>query len=123
MDSRSEEQVINRGFYRGVKISVKTLDLLIVLGIAAIALLILFGIQNGGYTVTYNSLGGSVVESRKLEYGDPLDPQTIPSRQGYTFTGWYLDEACQIPLEADSTASADATLYAGWKPDETGSTE
>lgn len=38
-----------------------------------------------------------------------------PTKTGYIFTGWYLDEDCTIPFE-DDTFTSDVTLYAGWEP-------
>ncbi len=37
-----------------------------------------------------------------------------PVKEGYTFTGWYTDEACTVPYEG-YTVTDDMTLYAGWK--------
>lgn len=39
------------------------------------------------------------------------EPQT---KEGYTFTGWFLDEDCTIPYEG-TTITEDTVLYAGWK--------
>lgn len=36
------------------------------------------------------------------------------SRNGYTFTGWYLDSACTQPLPDDQKALESMTVYAGW---------
>ena len=41
-------------------------------------------------------------------------PET-PTKTGYTFTGWYLDEDCTIPYEED-TFTSDMVLYAGFRP-------
>lgn len=37
-----------------------------------------------------------------------------PVKEGYTFAGWYLDEACTIPFTG-TTVTEDITLYAGWQ--------
>ena len=37
-----------------------------------------------------------------------------PTKEGYTFTGWFLDEDCTIPYEG-TTITEDTVLYAGWK--------
>ena len=52
---RSVPQSNFRGLYRHVKISVKTLDKIIVIGIAAIIALVLYGVANYGYVVTFDS--------------------------------------------------------------------
>lgn len=38
-----------------------------------------------------------------------------PTKEGYTFDGWYLDPACTYPLSGDWTLYADVTFYAGWR--------
>jgi uncharacterized repeat protein (TIGR02543 family) len=65
-----------------------------------------------------------------LAYGESilaiLNNTTPPAREGYTFTGWYVDPACRIlakpaagegQLSANLTAmpGRDLTLYAGWE--------
>ncbi len=37
-----------------------------------------------------------------------------PVKEGYTFTGWYTDEACTIPFTG-TVVTEDITLYAGWR--------
>lgn len=37
-----------------------------------------------------------------------------PVKEGYTFTGWYYDEACTRPYKGEPIDS-DVNLYAGWK--------
>ncbi len=39
-----------------------------------------------------------------------------PAREGYTFTGWYLDEALLEPLDLNDSPEADATLYPRFEP-------
>lgn len=44
------------------------------------------------------------------------EPETQPSRPGYTFTGWYTDEACEEADRYDfsSGVTEPLRLYAGW---------
>lgn len=42
----------------------------------------------------------------------PLPP--TPTKEGYTFTQWYLDETCTTPYDGREITE-DLTLYAGWK--------
>ncbi len=42
-----------------------------------------------------------------------------PTRQGYTFTGWYKDAECTIPAEKTiASIDSDVTVYAGWEKKE-----
>lgn len=106
-----------KGIYKNVKISVKTLDFVIVGGILVMIALVLFGIANNGYTISFDSRGGSDVPAQTgLMYGDYVSEPEPPTREGYTFAGWYHDENCQYPFHFDSTiVDASATLYASWK--------
>ncbi len=114
-----EVQSSFRGLYRNVKISVKTLDKIILGGIAAIVVLVLFGVANNGYTVTFDSNGGTDVPSQELMYGDLVEEPEPPSREGYEFAGWYSDENCIYPWDMETNqVSRSMTLYAAWVPEE-----
>ena len=49
-------------------------------------------------------------------YGQLVDVEENPVKEGYTFTGWYLDKDCtrQFDVEKD-TVSDSVTLYSGWE--------
>lgn len=105
-----------RGLYRNVKISVKTLDKIIIGGIILLVVLILYGVANNGYTVTFDSRGGTDVPSQELMYGDLVEEPDPPIREGYTFAGWYSDENCRYQWDMDANqVSQSMTLYAAWE--------
>lgn len=115
-DPRSEPQSNFRGLYRHVKISVKTLDKIIVIGIAAIIALVLYGVANNGYVVTFDSKGGTDVPSQDAMYADYVQEPEAPTREGYVFTGWYSDENCIYLWDMENgQISQSMTLYAGWE--------
>jgi uncharacterized repeat protein (TIGR02543 family) len=67
------------------------------------------------YTVTFDSLGGGYVAPIVLEEGDPLVLPAAPSKNGYSFIGWYKDADCVSAWsEISDTVSGDITLYAKW---------
>ena len=87
-----------KGIYRNVKISKKTLDFVIVGGILLMITLVLFGIANNGYTISFDSRGGcDVAAQTDLMYGEYVAEPEPPTREGYTFNGWYKDYACFEP--------------------------
>ena len=105
-----------RGLYKYVKISVKTLDIIIVTCIAVIVLLVALDLRNPGFTITFDSKGGTDVAAQNQMYGELLEVPEDPTREGYMFTGWYLDSACDELWEEDEDKiECDITLYAGWK--------
>ncbi len=66
-------------------------------------------------TVSFNSSGGSSVDSQAISNGDKVTKPSDPTRTGYTFAGWYSDEALTTAWDfAIGTVSCDITLYAKW---------
>ena len=113
---RNQPQSNFRGLYRHVKISVKTLDKIIIGGLAAIVLLVLYGVANNGYVVTFDSRGGTDVPSQDAMYADYVVEPEPPPREGYVFTGWYQDENCNYEWDMEvNQVSQSVTLYAGWE--------
>ena len=125
MEENRDEDVVEkeipkfRGLYRHVKISVKALDWIIVACVAVIVLVFLFNLNDLGFTVYFDSRGGTDVEAQTYMFGEKLTPPTPPTREGYAFTGWYKDSGCfdAWNMETD-TIEIDLTLYAGWQKTE-----
>lgn len=71
--------------------------------------------NQGPYTVIFNSNGGTPIDSQIVEAGDKvIKPSINPTKDGYTFEYWYLDnelEAYNFELEVHSNL----TLNALWK--------
>ena len=66
------------------------------------------------YTVTFDSYGGTPVPpAQEVEYGLTATAPAAPEKTGYTFDGWYLDEA-EAPFSFDTTITSDITLKAKW---------
>lgn len=67
------------------------------------------------YTVTFNSKGGSTAAAQTVEKGAKVTEPSAPTLEGYTFAGWYTDEACTTPwnFEAD-VVNGNMELYAKW---------
>ena len=106
-----------RGLYKHVKVSVATLDKIIIGCIAVIVILLALELRNPGFTITFDSKGGTDVAPIQQMYGEYLEEPEPPTREGYEFTGWYTDYACDSPwLQDHYTIDSDRTLYAGWKP-------
>lgn len=64
--------------------------------------------------IIFNSNGGSDVESIFGETGDPITAPVVPTKTGYVFEGWYLDEECTQAYEIVTIPSTVLTVYAGW---------
>lgn len=67
------------------------------------------------WTVAFNSNGGSACDTKFVATADgKLVKPTDPTRDGYTFGGWYTDEACTQAYDFSTPVTADLTLYAKW---------
>ncbi|THF83748.1 InlB B-repeat-containing protein [Cohnella fermenti] len=49
-----------------------------------------------------------------MSYGGNATVPEEPSRTGYTFAGWYADEALTTMFSFDTAITGDVTLYAQW---------
>lgn len=67
------------------------------------------------YTVSFDSQGGSAVASVSVAQGERPFAPAAPTREGYTFTGWYTDSACTAAYRFMTPVTQDLALYAGWK--------
>ena len=67
------------------------------------------------WTVTFNSNGGSACDTKFVATADgKLAKPADPTRDGYTFGGWFTDEACTQAYDFSTPVTADLTLYAKW---------
>ena len=73
-----------------------------------------YAIIKEGYWVTFDSDGGSIVDSQFVLHGDNLvlDKSTTPTKPGYTFDGWYNG---LTKVENGATVTSPMTLTAHWK--------
>lgn len=66
------------------------------------------------WVVTFNPDNGGDTFTQNVEYeGKAIKPTPDPEKTGYTFDGWYLDEA-EAPFSFDTTITSDITLKAKW---------
>lgn len=70
-----------------------------------------------GLDITYDSQGGSTVASVLSEKDQVVTKPTDPTKDNYTFGGWYKEAACTTAWDFDTDVlSATTTLYAKWVP-------
>ena len=63
--------------------------------------------------VTFDSDGGTAVESQTVRFGSNVKAPTAPTKDGYTFLGWYVgDEEWSF---IGYSVSEDITLTAKWE--------
>ena len=66
-------------------------------------------------TVTFNSDGGTLIDPVEVEHGFRVSEPAAPTKEGYTFVGWYK-EGWSIPFGFSyETILSDTTLVAKWE--------
>lgn len=81
-----------------------------------------FGSTGGGsssghstrYTLHYESNGGTAYKDERCSSGTKVTLDKTPTRESYTFTGWYADKALTQKITS-VTMNSDKTVYAGWE--------
>lgn len=69
---------------------------------------------NAGVKVSFSAGKGSKVDFQTTAANGSVAKPADPTREGYTFAGWYTDEACTEAYEFSVAVTADMTLYAKW---------
>ena len=76
--------------------------------------------QGGGgsgttrYTVKFETDGGTEIANKTVTRNSKLAEPEVPTKDGYTFGGWYTDEELTEKYDFDSKVTKGFTLYAKW---------
>ena len=70
------------------------------------------------YIISFNSNGGTIVNSITKYYKEKLIEPIPPVKEGYTFAGWYEDGKLTKKYLFDTVLAKDITLYAKWNKNE-----
>lgn len=111
-----ENQTVKKGgLYAKVNMSVKSANIMVAVLAVAVIAVSLFIIKHNGFTVKFDTDGGSYIEPVKAMYSDSLALEE-PTKEGWQFTGWYTDRDCTDEWnEETDTVTGSITLYAGWE--------
>ena len=71
---------------------------------------------NQRYTVTFDSNGGTAIDSVTVNKGDLVSEPTYPTKEGYTFDGWYDGNEKWVFI--DDKVMNDIILVAKWNLNE-----
>ena len=99
----TEEKTLNKKVLAGI----------IVLSLIFIALILflLFGKSND-IKITFDTNGGTQLNSQLLEKDGKLTKPNDPTKEGYIFDGWYVDDE---EFDFDRVLTENVTLVARWK--------
>ena len=71
------------------------------------------------YTLTFNANGGTITPSnKKIKKGDTYGSLPVPTRNGYTFNGWYTSVSGGSKVNASTVINGNITIYAQWTKQE-----
>lgn len=75
-------------------------------------------VSSGGgvlsYSVNFNSNGGTKVKAENVVSGKTVSKPEDPTKEGYTFDGWYQDQELTQPFDFATKIKKSVSLYAKW---------
>lgn len=74
-------------------------------------------------TVTFETNGASKLADQTVAKGSVLQEPTSPTKDGFTFAGWYADKELQTKYDFSAKVQANLTLYAAWTETKKDNTE
>lgn len=74
----------------------------------------LFCVKSQAHRVKFDTQGGSSIDDQTPASGSTVAKPADPTREGYTFAGWFSDAACTKAYDFATAVTADMTLYAKW---------
>ena len=77
-----------------------------------------FCVKSQAHRVKFDTQGGSSVDDQTPASGSVLAKPADPTREGYTFGGWYTDADCTKAYDFATAVTSDMTLYAKWTKNE-----
>lgn len=66
------------------------------------------------FTVSFETNGGSHINSQKIEYSKTAKTPEEPTKNKYSFAGWYSDAQLTTEFDFNTPITEDTTLYAKW---------
>lgn len=63
-------------------------------------------------TVTFDTDGGTAIPDQSVRVGAKAEKPADPTKEGYTFDGWYEEDSFTTVFDFDNPISADTTVYA-----------
>ena len=80
----------------------------------------LYGTQNGNYTISGNKVtyknDNDTYAIQVIQTGKKVTTPIAPSKDNYSFVGWFTDENCTTEYDFNTRVSSDISLYAGYTP-------
>ena len=107
--------------YPNKKANSKLMTILVTFAFALVFFVIIFCIVTAvnvdkvdTITVTIKYYDGEE-KNQVLEKGEVFTISAVPTREGYKFVGWYLDEDYKTPFDSTTKIRSNTTIYAKWE--------
>ena len=68
------------------------------------------------HKVTFDTTGGSAIDTQLVGDGEIASTPAAPIREGYTFAGWSTSKSDGAAYDFSTPVTTDVTLYAQWTP-------
>lgn len=116
--TRPKGKWFGRGIYGSKDVPIRVLDGLICVLVITVLCMIVYFTINGGFTVSFDTGGGSEVEAQRLRHGELVQEPETPYKPGYEFAGWFATEGDMEFLWDFSSrqVTGDVKLQAHWTP-------
>ena len=92
----------------------KTIAIVAVIAILLILIGFLFFLMNRKYTVTFETSAGVEAGKQIVKKDEKVKEPTEPTREGYTFAGWYYADDENKEFDFNTKVEKDITLIAKW---------
>lgn len=73
--------------------------------------------SSASLTIKFDTQGGSTLADVVVDKDNEFSAPSDPTREGYTFAGWFTDKEGTTEWTFDSTATGTVTVYALWVED------
>ena len=70
--------------------------------------------EKSEFTIIFNSNGGSTVAAITQNYGTTVSAPATPTKNGYTFGGWYSDAGLTQPYVFSTMPAQNVSLFSKW---------
>ena len=70
--------------------------------------------ETAKYDVSFETSGGTIIPSQKIEYNQTVTVVTNPTREDYTFDGWYINKELTTKFDFNSKITSNLIIYAKW---------
>ena len=97
-----------------INVYVRKITVVLFLFVSVLVLSACTIVEKESYLVIFNSNGGTAVDSVLVEAGETVDEPASPTKENYTFDGWYTDSGLNTSFNFTSEINEEIVLYAKW---------